>query len=430
MLSETWLHCNIFSSELGFINHNIFRCDRSIETSAHNRGGGVLVGVRNDVPAHTLPIHSFGVEHVFVKVNFLNTVYILCCVYFPPNSPVTSYELFTTEVENVVSHNTGCIFIICGDFNLPNITWSNDTYGVTYSASSHIRVPCVPECFSFLNFFQLNNVPNRYKTILDLVFSNKGDIVVNKADEHVVPEDHYHPTLVFESAAPVPLAGSDPSHVFFNFNKSDFIRINEFLKSFNWTDTLSPLSANDAASTLYDALHYCVLNFVPQVNYKKSKFPIWFSNQLKNTVQLKRKAHALYRSTQSPIDYTRFSNLRAQCKFLSRKCHSKYIENTESSFLKNPKAFWDFVRKTKSGNSIPATVKLGNAFSNDRASMCEMFSSHFSSVYSSTAINLDDLVENGLPHELPSTCLVSLDDVLIRLRKLRNIKSVGPDGLS
>lgn len=61
--------------------------------------------------------------------------------------------------------------------------------------------------------------------------------------------------------------------------------------------------------------------------------------------------------------------------------------------------------------------------------MCEMFSSHFSSVYSSTAINLDDLVGNGLPHELPSTCLVSLDDVMIRLKKLRNIKSVGPDGL-
>jgi len=65
------------------------------------------------------------------------------------------------------------------------------------------------------------------------------------------------------------------------------IRIDEFLKSLNWTDTLSPLSANDAASTLYDALHYCVLNFAPQVDFKKSKFPICFSNQLKNTVQLK-----------------------------------------------------------------------------------------------------------------------------------------------
>jgi len=62
--------------------------------------------------------------------------------------------------------------------------------------------------------------------------------------------------------------------------------------------------------------------------------------------------------------------------------------------------------------------------------MCEMLSSHLSSVYSSTAINLGDLEGKGLLHEHPSSCYVSLYDVLIRLGKLLNIKSMGPDGLS
>jgi len=48
MLTETWLH-SIFSSELGFICYNIFRYDRSIETSTHYRGGGVLVDIRSYV---------------------------------------------------------------------------------------------------------------------------------------------------------------------------------------------------------------------------------------------------------------------------------------------------------------------------------------------------------------------------------------------
>lgn len=145
---------------------------------------------------------------------------------------------------------------------------------------------------------------------------------------------------------------------------------------------------------------------------------------------MKRQAHALYKSTRSPVDYSRFSNLRTQCKFLTRKFHTKFIEKTESSFHENPKAFWDFVRKSKSGHTLPTTVELGDAFSNDRASMCEMFSSHFGSVYSFAAINLCHLERNYHPHELPYSCYVSLDYMLIRLEKLRSIKSVGPNGLS
>lgn len=54
----------------------------------------------------------------------------------------------------------------------------------------------------------------------------------------------------------------------------------------------------------------------------------------------------------------------------------------------------------------------------------------FRSVHSSAAINLGDFEGNELPHELPSSCHVSLDNLLIRIEKVRNIKSVGPDGLS
>jgi len=49
--SETWLTDDIFSNELGLFNYKVFRCDRSNITSVHNRGGGVLIAVRNDVSA-------------------------------------------------------------------------------------------------------------------------------------------------------------------------------------------------------------------------------------------------------------------------------------------------------------------------------------------------------------------------------------------
>jgi hypothetical protein len=48
-LSETRLTDSIFSNELDLINYKVFRCDRSSVTSVYNRGGSVLVTVRNDV---------------------------------------------------------------------------------------------------------------------------------------------------------------------------------------------------------------------------------------------------------------------------------------------------------------------------------------------------------------------------------------------
>lgn len=43
VLTETWLGDDILNSELGFDSYNVFRTDRSVNTSKYTRGGG---GVR------------------------------------------------------------------------------------------------------------------------------------------------------------------------------------------------------------------------------------------------------------------------------------------------------------------------------------------------------------------------------------------------
>jgi len=51
---------------------------------------------------------------------------------------------------------------------------------------------------------------------------------------------------------------------------------------FNWKATLSLLNTNYAAYALIDTLRCYVVNFVPQVEFKKTNFPVWFSKELKN----------------------------------------------------------------------------------------------------------------------------------------------------
>jgi len=68
---------------------------------------------------------------------------------------------------------------------------------------------------------------------------------------------------------------------------------------------------DEAAKAIYDALHFCILNFVPKVFYIPSTFPKWFSKNLKHIVLSKIRAHAKFNASRSPLDYAEFSALRA-----------------------------------------------------------------------------------------------------------------------
>lgn len=68
ILVETWLCGSILNSELGLKNFNIYRCDRSKETSAFQRGGGVLVAVHESLSNRPMRLTVTCIEQVFVEV--------------------------------------------------------------------------------------------------------------------------------------------------------------------------------------------------------------------------------------------------------------------------------------------------------------------------------------------------------------------------
>jgi len=86
---------------------------------------------------------------------------------------------------------------------------------------------------AYLNFFQLNEVRYYYGSVLDLVFSNKSDMIIMRSNEYVVPEDRYHPVSVFETGlAPVP-NNLELNHHCFDSNRADFTKIEQYLLYFN-----------------------------------------------------------------------------------------------------------------------------------------------------------------------------------------------------
>ena len=244
----------------------------------------------------------------------------------------------------------------------------------------------------------------------------------------LVPCDPYHPALCInisaEKTVPIPIN----SHNFFNFHQASYPDINKFLLSFNWYETFLSLDVNSATNAFYDALHSCILQFVPKVSFTPSKFPAWFTKDLKALAFDKKRAHAKYKSTCNQSDYISFSYIRARFKSESKKCYKAHLFRTESALKYNPRSFWDFVRKSKSQNGIPNLVHLNGSSCTGPEKISNLFASHFNSVYTSNTSNTFDMP--FLQHDLPSNSSISIVDIEAGLDKLKNLKSVGPDGLS
>jgi len=98
-----------------------------------------------------IPALVNNVEYLFVKLYVNNAAYIVCSVFIPPDSPIPVYESFMSASQHVIESNPGSKFIFSGDFTLPDLSWSNDDFGLIYSSSGP-GVHCAPNIFAFNNF--------------------------------------------------------------------------------------------------------------------------------------------------------------------------------------------------------------------------------------------------------------------------------------
>jgi len=167
--------------------------------------------------------------------------YVISSVYIPPSSPSLLYESHMETVESLINANPTYTYLICGDYNLPGLSWSNDSDGLTFSSTSSSSGSCVPKTFASLNFFQHNSVLNSSQSTLDLIFSNIANISVEKSLNHLVPCDSFHPALEISLLTIPHIPFVNNSHTFFDFRKSDYPKIISFLNSFDWSSNYSTL---------------------------------------------------------------------------------------------------------------------------------------------------------------------------------------------
>lgn len=180
--------------------------------------------------------------------------------------------------------------------------------------------------------------------------------------------------------------------------------------------------------TLLNNIH----QWVPLHTHRKSTFPAWVNNKFKNLLAKKKRIHKLYKITGNPIHYNKFSNLRAQYKFESKRLYRRHIDNLQEGFCKNPRSYWAFIRNLKGGNSIPHLVYYESEKASD-TQVPSAFASFFSSVYRNpiklSTPSLDTYTSDQFTF-FPSSISISLAEVHSALNSLSSTRGSGPDGIA
>lgn len=141
------------------------------------------------------------------------TSVFLAGVYLPPSSNSSVYESHLSSVDHAWCSNSFDVGIVCGDFNLPSVKWTNNNSVPAYQGVITDNVRLVGDQYSLLNFNQINDIPNVNGSLLDLIFSNNDTIRVDHITDSLITCDPYHPSLSI--SFPYPTAINQLDHILF-----------------------------------------------------------------------------------------------------------------------------------------------------------------------------------------------------------------------
>ncbi|XP_046684718.1 uncharacterized protein LOC124370481 [Homalodisca vitripennis] len=420
ILTETNLNSQI-STELGFTNkYDIFRKDRSLDTSSKSSGGGVLVATTKQLRSTTI-YNSSNLEVIFVNTSLSprNNV-LLVAVYIPPSSPLQVYSDFAANFEEVMLSATFSQVHVFGDFNIPDADWN-----APCSVNVNTPMAIISNVITMFALMQVNQMLNHRGVLFDLILTSSLDVHVQRDQCPLLIEDAHHPSL--NCLVPIPAPAVLTYNLTPNPAKCNLRTLHDDLCTFDFASLDAIHDINESFWVLMGTISKSVLKHSPLKKWGFSNFPAWFSRNLKNLIFLKKALHKEYKSTRWEITYQRFAVIRAQCKALAKDCFTAYADHIQEVLPHNPKVFWSYVKNLNRSGSTPTTLRLDGITSTSDQTAADLFADFFSA-----AFNHDDDVADGPPSTPPSFALLSsivlnVPEVRQALLSLDDSKGCGPD---
>ena len=366
-IAETKLDSNFTTNQFlleGF--RTPFRYDRN------SNGGGILVYVREGVPAKEIKTYNFpdNIECGFVEINLKNKKWLLANVYRPPSQNGRyffeeigkSLDAYGTRYEN---------FILMGDFNTEEQDADISNFLETYNLKNFMKKPT---CFK----------SDRPRSI-DLILTNRVSSFQNTdAIETGLSDFHCMIVTVLKGG----FVKRGPKLI--NYRDYRNFRIDNFRN-----DVCIELSKHIPVDSMsydtFDTVVKQVLNEHAPIKkkYVRANDGPFVTKAFRKAVMLRTKLRNKYNKERTKETERAFKKQRNRCVKLLRETKRNYYQNLDLKNLGDNRKFWKIVKPIFSGrvqtSSSVTLLENDKVVSDDRA-VADIFNDYFVNITGSLDI--------------------------------------------
>ena len=414
--TETWLTDQVLDSELqvGFPEHTWLRRDRD------GVGGGVACAVRSSLLPMLTPEQPDDSEMLLLRLGALSVTVAVC--YRPPDSS-TSLERIMTCLEQLPAGHRR--LIVMGDFNLPEISWTQTAGGCTaHLRRASARGTCFLDWCQLLGLKQWVHGTTRGDNTLDLVLTRDISASVTARDS-LLPSDHME--VVGACHIPVTRPPLVTRSKVFNYRRADFNGLRLALRAIPW-DLLEDLPVDEAVDDFYTLLEAAIADHVPVVTLGRS-YPPWFSREVRAALRQKEAAYRRLRRNRQEETDRDFTDKRRVFKNLANGAYIKYLRDLTDDFRTNPKRMWSFLKCfNRKGGTAPILTD-GVRKVSDSKERAELLNRTFAAKFTDPSASFyPDVISHSIFNL--STLRVTSNDVRRVLLSIPSGKACGPDNIS
>ena len=385
-ITETWLRSYIEDSQISLPNYQQpFRSERS------QRGrGGALLYIKKELPITKVDCFN---DEVCQAVICLSppTKLVIGCVYKPPDASQQSFtavlkflQTFISSLDSPDHHK----IVILGDFNFPNISWTDLSIKRTTPALAESGSDLME--FMSENFMtQFVDIPSREKNTLDLVISNSPELIYEISTEDTKLSDHklvkvMLPSGVFRGS----MFTDSPNYKDFkllDFHKADFDKIRSSLAAVDWKSLGEKSGLQDFSSVLKDVVLSKCREFCPPRKSSGKHHP-----PIQNLHALQRKKRKLRGHLEAlkklnptsglipPLE-TKLKIIHSNITLLIKENSLKQERIAVSKMKSDPKFFYSYAKKfRKMKHSISQLFKEdGKTITTNSTEMANLLQNQF-----------------------------------------------------
>lgn len=416
LITESWCNKNINNSVIKVNGYELcseLRKDR-VDTT-NGIGGGLLVYVREG--RTVLPCDEVSNFNQFCKFAYKSDRETInfYLIYKPPSS---SQENLEELIKLLQSKTKNCFYI--GDFNLPEIDWSENSAPRKYQT-------LLDSCHEYGLEQMVDFSTHKKGNILDLVLTNCPEkVIVTEDCGRLGSSDHS--MICIELKCTMENKSCQEKRKV--WRKGNYEQIKVDIESINWQETMLHMNTEQAWNYFTTKMNESLDKNIPLMKPTNQNQPAWMTRDLLRTVRKKRRKWKQFKLTGDLRHFEQYKDLEIAVKKSVKVAKKKY-EKKIANNKKDKRAFNLYI---KNGSSVkdsigPLKTTTGDITNNENE-MAEILNTYFSSVFTKETGDETPSTETCDCNEEINTIQFTKVNILNAIKKMKPSNSSGPDGIT